>query len=83
MLGIAVKTAAVPVHIVVFGVEIVTEGTMDAETVIVIVAEFAVDFVVQFAVLVIIHDIASLLIKLASEYVAVLFPTLIPFFVHW
>src|ERR1019366_9074983 len=52
-------------------------------TVIVTVLELAVLVVKQVAVEVIVQAIASLFAKAALVYVALLVPTLLPFFVHW
>ena len=72
----------VPEHMVVVGVVILTDGTTDGLTVIVIELDVPVAGTAQLAVEVMTHDTICPVVSVVVVYVALFVPTLVPFTFH-
>lgn len=72
-----------PLHIVVNGVEIVTDGVTAGKTVIVTLFEVAGLFETHNRFEVIIHEKTSLVAAVDVTKVGAFTPVLVPFFFHW
>lgn len=83
MVGVAVKVTAVPEQMVVAEAATATDGVTAELTVMVTAFEVALVGEAQLAVLVITQVITSPWARAALVYVALLLPTLVPFFFHW
>ena len=82
MVGVAVKVTELPVHTVVKGVVMLTDGVRDEVTVIVIDADVAVVGEAHAAVDVMTQVTTAPLVSVVVVYVALFVPTLVPFTFH-
>jgi hypothetical protein len=82
LVGVAVKVTDAPVHIVVVGVVMLTDGVTDVLTVIVIAFDVAVVGDAHGELDVMTHVTTAPLVSVADVYVALLVPTLVPLTFH-